>query len=241
MEECVSGHVSLNAEPEAVSPPFDLLCLSHLRCDFVYQRPQHLLSRCAEQRRVFFFEEPVFVDGPASLDVSQRHARLFVVTPLLPMRFSVLEEPADRLHMQPINETVRDEIDALQRELLEEMMSKYAIEAYVLWYYTPMALPFSDHLKPLATVYDCMDELSAFKHAPAALPQYEEELFKRADVVFTGGQSLYEAKRHRHPQVYAFPSSVDAAHFRKAFGVQHDPADQVEIPHPRLGFYGVLD
>ncbi len=111
----------------------------------------------------------------------------------------------------------------------------------MLWYYTPMALSFSEHLKPLATVYDCMDELSAFKNAPLALQEREAELFERADLVFTGGQSLYEAKRQRHPRVYAFPSSVDATHFRQARATQQDPIDQAQIPHPRLGFYGVLD
>ena len=88
------------------------------------------------------------------------------------------------------------------------------IGTHVLWYYTPMALPFTRHLKPLAVVYDCMDELSAFAGAPPALRQREAELMKRADLVLTGGQSLYEAKRHLHPQVYPFPSSVDVAALR---------------------------
>ncbi len=115
------------------------------------------------------------------------------------------------------------------------------IHSYVLWYYTPMALAFTDHLRPLATIYDCMDELSAFTAAPPALAQHEANLFARADLVFTGGQSLYDAKRHQHPQVYLFPSSVDQAHFARAREPRADPADQAPLPHPRLGFYGVLD
>jgi len=111
----------------------------------------------------------------------------------------------------------------------------------VLWYYTPMALPFTRHLKPLAVVYDCMDELSAFAGAPPALRQREAELMKRADIVLTGGQSLYEAKRHLHPQVYPFPSSVDVPHFARARQPQRDPVDQAGIPHPRIGFFGVID
>jgi UDP-galactopyranose mutase len=223
------------------SPTFDLVCLSHLRWDFVYQRPQHLLSRCAQQRRVFFVEEPVFIDGPASLDISQRHNQLYVVAPLLPKHFSRSKRVIDRLQPQFVDEAFRDEVDELQRRFLDELYALYKIEAFVLWYYTAMTLSFSKHLQPIATVYDCMDELAAFKHAPPRLREQEAALFERADLVFTGGQSLYEAKRQQHPRVYAFPSSVDAPHFHDARLPQNDPSDQMHIPHPRLGFYGVID
>lgn len=237
----VSSDTFLRMSQGDPSLNFDLVCFSHLRWDFVYQRPQHLLSRCAKQRRVFFFEEPAFIDGPAHLDISQRDNQLIVVTPLLPLHFSMLTQTTDRLQMQPINETKRQEVEALLHEMVDELLGLYAIETYISWYYTPMSLAFSDHLAPLATVYDCMDELSAFKHAHSALQEREAELFKRADLVFTGGQSLYEAKRQKHPHVYAFPSSVDAEHFLQARSSIQEPEDQQQIPHPRLGFYGVLD
>src|SRR5437879_5392274 len=82
------------------------------------------------------------------------------------------------------------------------------------------------HLKPSATVFDCMDELSAFQGAPATLKQNEEEMFRRADIVFTGGHRLYEAKKEQHHNVHAFPSSVDVDHFRKARTERSEPADQ---------------
>ncbi|MEJ7616524.1 MAG: glycosyltransferase [Pyrinomonadaceae bacterium] len=125
--------------------------------------------------------------------------------------------------------------------LIINLVDEHSINDYVLWYYTPMALGWTRQLNPLAVVYDCMDELSAFKNAPIALREREAELFSRADVVFTGGQSLYEAKRHQHPNVYAFPSSVETAHFASARHLTEDPVDQVGIPHPRIGFYGVID
>jgi UDP-galactopyranose mutase len=87
-----------------------------------------------------------------------------------------------------------------------------------------------------------MDELSKFRFAPEKLIELEQELIDRADIVFTGGSSLYEAKKDRHPRVHCFPSSVDRAHFTKARAkAPFDPADQEELPHPRLGFYGVID
>jgi UDP-galactopyranose mutase len=104
-----------------------------------------------------------------------------------------------------------------------------------------MALKFTEHFNPVASVYDCMDELSAFKGAHSQLSTLEKQLFRDVDLVFTGGQSLYEAKRDQHPAVYAFPSSIDASHFGKARTNVADPEDQASIPHPRLGFFGVID
>jgi len=201
----------------------DLVCLSHLRWNFVFQRPQHLLSRFAKERRVFFFEEPVFGKGRARLQVTRSPEGVWVAVPHLP-------EGLDE----------RSVLDA-QQALLDEMLHRHAVKQYVTWYYTPMALGFTRHLTPSAVVYDCMDELSAFRGAPPALLQREVELLQRADVVFTGGQSLYEAKKDRHPNVHAFPSSVDVAHFATARRPLPEPADQASIPHPRLGFFGVVD
>lgn len=202
----------------------DLVCLSHLRWDFVYQRPQHLLSRFARQRRVFFIEEPLFTDVPAArMDVSRREDGLHVVVPHLPQ------------------EMRGEETDGVMRELVDRLYQEQAIGEHVLWCYTPMAMGWAAHLQPLATVYDCMDELSAFKGAPQSLREREQELFSRADLVFTGGQSLYEAKRDQHPHVYAFPSSIDAPHFAQARSIKSEPEEQAHIPHPRLGFFGVVD
>jgi UDP-galactopyranose mutase len=135
-----------------------------------------------------------------------------------------------------------DEVAATEQSLLlDDLFLEYNISDYILWYYTPMALAFTWHLEPLLTVYDCMDELSAFKFAPPNLKQREAELLACADLVFTGGYSLYEAKCHLHPNIHPFPSSIDPAHFRKARKKLADPEDQTVIPRPRLGFFGVID
>src|SRR5947209_2022919 len=211
--------------PDATDPNApDLVCLSHLRWDFAYQRPQHLMSRCAKGQRVFFIEEPVFDEGPLRLEVSERDCGVRVAVPHLPEGLT--------------SEVARD---AAQQCLVERLLADYGAQDFVLWYYTPMALRFTRALRPVATVYDCMDELSAFRGASPLLRTLERELLARADLVFTGGQSLYEAKRDRHPRVYAFPSSIDAAHFAQARAAAADPPDQAAIPRPRLGFFGVID
>jgi UDP-galactopyranose mutase len=134
-----------------------------------------------------------------------------------------------------------EQVFDLQRKLLEDMFLKNSIRNYIFWYYTPMPLPIADTFKPEIIVYDCMDELSNFKFAPDALKQREADLFRKADIVFTGGHNLYQAKKNCHDNIYPFPSSIDKKHFIKARKKIEDPTDQAQITHPRFGFYGVVD
>ena len=203
-----------------VSPPSGLLCFSHLRWKFVFQRPQHLLSRAARTMPVVFWEEPVPGDGPADLEQETTPEGVTVVRPRIP-------SGAD-----PV---------ATERALLDGFLARHPMPQPVLWYYTPRALAFSGHLHGHPTVYDCMDELSAFQGADPTLPALERELMRQAALVFTGGYSLYDAKKAQHPSVHAFPSGVDVAHFRPARGTLPEPENQRGVPHPRAGFYGVLD
>ena len=201
----------------------DLVCFSHLRWNFVYQRPQHLLSRFAKHTRVFFIEEPIFHDAEDKLHIEEPMKNVYVVVP----------------HLQHgCNE---QEVLVKQKEMVNNLFSVMEITNYFSWYYTPMALPFSDHLQPKLVVYDCMDELSAFKFAPPALTENERVLMQKADVVFTGGYSIYEAKKDKHHNIYPFPSSIDKDHFVTARTIKTEPVDQALIPHPRFGFFGVLD
>ena len=194
-----------------------LVCFSHLRWDFVFQRPQHLMSRFAATHAVHVWEEPIFVPAPAAPRVEARTIapNLTIATPQL------------------VEGMAEDLVEAALCTLLDDYLGTDRPE--VAWYYTPMMLPFSRHLEADCTVYDCMDELANFRFAPPRLLELEAELFARADLVFTGGYSLYEAKRSRHSSVHPFPSSVDIAHFAQARATP--PANE----HPTFGFYGVLD
>ena len=203
--------------------PCDLICFSHLRWNFVFQRPQHLMTRCARERRVFYVEEPIFHSGIAPRLHIEHSGAVNVIVPHLPEGMSAVHA------------------SHAQRALLEQWIEAEHISEYVLWYYTPMALSFTDRLSPVAVVYDCMDELSAFKGAPPIIKAREAELMRRATLVLTGGQSLFEAKRHQHANIHPFPSSVDVAHFAQARRITTEPQDQRSIPHPRLGFFGVID
>ena len=199
-----------------------LICFSHLRWDFVFQRPQHLMTRLSSSQQVLFWEEPDFHWGIGEARLRRRVSDgVIVLTPEL-------------------DEADRGDADAVLTRLLDEVAADVR-GPLVLWYYTPMMLPFSQHLAADCVVYDCMDELSAFRGAPPELLAREQALIDRADIVFTGGASLYAAKRDRHANVHLFPSSIDAQHFARARGTVTTPEDQAGIPAPRLGFAGVVD
>jgi len=206
-----------------VSEP-DVICLSHLRWDGVFQRPQHLMSRFANRQRVYFIEEPVFGgdDHRLSEKICERSG-VNVVTPYL-------------------SEAARPCANRIVASLLNDFFAQYRVNAPVAWFYTPMALDWlPSSCQPSVIVYDCMDELSLFRGAPAELTAKEAILFAKADVVFTGGRTLYEKKRGMHDNVHLFPSAVDAVHFASARAVPDNQPDQVSLARPRIGFAGVID
>ena len=211
-------------------PQYSIVAFSHLRWNFVYQRPQHLLSRLAAKRPVFFVEEPELdPQGPPRWERSRPQPNIKVLRPHTPIAAPGFQA---------------DQLPALE-PLIGELAAELEDSTVVAWLYTPMALPLAQALGPAATVYDCMDELSLFLGAPPELLSREAALLECADLMFTGGPSLFRAKQARHPNVHCFPSSVDADHFRTArpkepSGIA-EADDQARIPHPRLGFYGVID
>lgn len=182
------------------------------------------MSRFARNHRVFYFEEPIFEEhGPFLRVTVCPTTHVQVCTPILPYGL-----PAAAIVRQ-------------QRDLLDAFLIEKSIAPFVSWYYTPMAREFSRHLEPLLTVYDCMDELSAFAGAPPAMALNEGELFEAASLVFTGGVSLFENKRQQHVSVHLYPSSVDVPHFAAARSVKQEPHDQRFLPRPRIGYAGVID
>ncbi|HEU4622413.1 MAG TPA: glycosyltransferase [Burkholderiaceae bacterium] len=209
-----------------MTPP--LVVLSHLRWDFVIQRPQHLVGRFAQERPVLFVEEPVRGSGTPRIDYREVQPGLTIACPITPLNVGGFA----------------GEQASLVRSLLEQGGEHAMTKRYGgggVYTFTPMAEPIIDAFAPRVVVYDCMDELSAFLNAPAELHERERTLLARADLVFTGGPSLYRAKRALHHDVHCFASSVDADHFGRALepGLHHFAQDG--LPHPRLGFYGVID
>ena len=200
-----------------------LIVFCHLRWDFVFQRPQHLMTRLAEHYQILFVEEPVYTEGQAYLHKTAAAPNVTVI------------RPHTAIHAPGFHD---DQLPTLQTLLADLVPSG---EQPVVWFYTPMALPLLQGFTPSKIVYDCMDELAMFKNSPKQLLQRESALLNMADVVFTGGPSLYQSKRDRHANAHCFSSSVDAKHFRQAQDRAISHPDQAHIPGPRLGFYGVID
>jgi glycosyltransferase involved in cell wall biosynthesis len=202
----------------------DLICFSHLRWDFAYPRPQHLMSRFAKHRRTFFVEEPVF--GAAAPEMRLKmcpRTGVHIAVPAVPEAFTPKQ------------------VEEYRRQLISSLIAEQCIREFAAWFYTPLAVGFTSNLSPLLTIYDCLEELSLVPGASPELMEYEKELFERADLVFTGGVSLFEAKCDRYRRVYPFPDSVDFHHFARARRCAEDPLDQRDIPHPRIGYAGVID
>lgn len=208
-----------------------ILVLSHLRWGFVYQRPQHLLSRLATRWQVLYLEEPVHSEGTAWLDERQILPGLTVLVPHTPLSSTGFAD--DQL--------------AAASLLLQSWLDDEALRIDVTWVYTPMALPLAEAISSDCLIYDCMDELASFKDAPAQLRQREDSLMRVADLVLTGGPSLFQAKHQKNPNVHCLPSAVDAGHFcigRLVPGCdQAGEADRLQghLGRPRLGFFGVID
>ncbi|MBY3326677.1 UDP-galactopyranose mutase [Rhizobium laguerreae] len=202
-----------------------LICFSHLRWDFVLQRPQHLMERFSRERPVFYFEE--FIPTDHHLAYLEIHpfegTSVKAVRPRIPHWWNAAEQ------------------EAALRRLLDDLILLHGGKRPILWFYTPLMFGFARHVDAVAIVYDCMDELANFKFAPPNLKACEQALMASADVVFTGGLSLYEARRDQHDNIHPFPSGVDTHHFHAARCSLPVPADQADIPQPRLGYYGVID
>ena len=182
------------------------------------------MSRFAKHRRVYFFEEPVFDGGRQELRRTVcSNTGVIVITPVL------------------AEGTSPQESAVIQEKMLRTMLRQECISKFIAWYYTPMAIEFTRSVQPSLTIYDCMDELSAFRGAPPAMERNEQMLFREAELVFTGGASLFESKQLKHRSVHLFPSSVDVPHFAQARSFRKEPQDQKPLPRPRIGYVGVVD
>ncbi len=235
----------------------ELVCLSHLWWDWVWQRPQHLISRLAHRYPVLWAEEPRIKIGPPyeGFDVTEERPNLHVARLLFRSDAATfwqrLNETLDRSggHAFKVSEAIQEAgllFGSPAQARLEREVAAYVAAwrrgPLVLWLYTPAVVHFIDLLQPDLVVYDVMDELSAFKFAPPELKQQEQELMARADLVFTGGPSLYAARQGRHPDLHLFPSGVEQQHFAQALAADLQVPDDVSaLPHPMIGFFGVID
>ncbi len=205
----------METNPKSNHLDYDMIVFCHLRWDFVYQRPQHLITRLAKDYKILVVEEPqpTRLNGHSPLEV---------------------REVAPNIHVfRPPVQSIESIGPFLKKHLKNRVFP-------IGWFYSPAFISVLETLEFDSVVYDCMDELSLFRGAPMQLIDQENQLLAAADVVYTGGKSLYESKKLKHHNVFCFPSSVDINHFSNVTG-DRIPDDLQEIPQPVVGYYGVID
>lgn len=200
-----------------------IIVFSHQRWDFVYRRPQQLMSRLAAHRQVVFIEEPQYCETGATLHTYSPLPGVLVCQPQTPV-----DQPG-----------FHDDHLPYLRNLLRQVVRDF--DDHIAWFYTPMALPLLQELRSQLVVYDCMEDCASFQSGSKQLPQRESALLKTADLVLAGGQSVFQSRRERHSNLHYLPSGVDVAHFETALDRVNSHCAHREIPGPRLGYYGVLD
>lgn len=220
-------------KPDSLPDPYPILVHSHLRWDWVWQRPQQFLSRLSHRHPVLFIEEPIGADnGAARLELREVDSlpNVIVVQSHLPKPMM-----ADR-----------ETLEAEQKRLVQKALGGPLASRFkrpVQWFYDPMAtVAFASQLNERAIVYDCMDQLSQFRGAPPELVRRERELLALADVVFAGGPKIHKAKRTLNPNCHCYGCGVDEQHFGQARKRSTEvPGDLARLGHPRLGYFGVVD
>jgi len=204
---------------------------SHLRWDFVWQRPQQILSRLAQRHPVLFLEEPVNSPDEPRLIISATRSGVIRAVPAFPRE---IEEPDEK-----IDAVVRLLVDAVRED--PALVGRF--DSPVHWFYSPMTAPaVLESFDSQGVVYDCMDELANFKFAPPTIAAREQFLLQRADLVFTGGHALYKAKSSQHRNTHFFGCGVDVQHFARAHAPDTIvPVEVASLPKPVLGYFGVID
>ncbi len=197
----------------------DLVVFSHLRWTFVWQRPQHLISRLARNRRTWFIEEPLATDVSEPILRTEDHGHV---------RRVWLEVPGPERHL--------DFGDPAAVSYAHEVMTLVGdAPARVTWLYTPMAFELARVLDPAVLVYDVMDDLASFRAAPAALRLRHRQALEAATLVFAGGRSLHWAVTAQRPDAQLFPSGVEPEHYASG------PRERSEADRPVAGYMGVID
>lgn len=231
------GPSALEGLPEPVSGSgrharLSIIAHSHLRWDFVWQRPQQVLSRLAQHHPVLFVEDAVDGNGPARIELSQPLDNLVRAVPVVP-----------GCSRDSVDATCASILPLLARELRSHPLLAPRFATPVQWFYSPLTAPaFIGRFGALGAVYDCMDELANFRFAPPDIEARERFLLARCGVVFTGGYGLYESRSRQHANTHFHGCGVDVDHFGKARCEQTVvPAELAALAQPILGYFGVID
>jgi glycosyltransferase involved in cell wall biosynthesis len=208
---------------------------------------KHLVRRLAQRNRVLWVESlgnrPPRVAARRDLrriamklgafardmlgTLREPEPNVWLLTPLAVPRYG--DPKIDRINRVVVTSAVR------------AAMRRLHFERPITYTFVPASVWAAGSLGEERLVYHCVDDFGAFEGASPAIVRYEEELCRRADAVIACSQPLYESRRRWNPNTFLVRHGVEHAHFARALDPQlAEPADLAAIPHPRIGFHGLI-
>ena len=229
---------------EAMLRDQDIICLSSIDWDFIWQGHQEIMSSLAQQgNRVLFIENtgvrtPNFHDLPrlrrrlwnwwhATKGFRQERENLYIYSPLIfPFPYSRLACWMNR---------------ALLLRALQRWMRTVGFRHSIVWTFlpTPLARDLIRALEPELTVYYCIDDFLSSSPGARRIRRSESQVFREANLVFVTSEKLQQRAAQFNERVYLFPFGVDFERFAKTrTDARQLPRELQHLPRPVVGYVG---
>jgi len=131
----------------------------------------------------------------------------------------------------------------LIRLSLKLLLGRLGVRHPVTWFVVPHLAGVVGRLGERLSVYYCIDDYASLPDVDAAaVREMDDELTRRADLVFVASETLLARKSRLNPETYVSPHGVDFAHFVRAQDpALAIPADIAALPRPIVGFFGLIE
>lgn len=222
----------------------DIICISSIDWDFIWQGHQEIMSVLAKNGNRVLFIENTGVRAPTVKDISRiRHRflnwkkgfkgirkeleNLYVYSPLaLPLPYSRLAIKINKM---------------LMLSVIRRWMASMEFHNPVVWTFLPtgLALDLANALDPSIFIYYCIDDFSSSSKGARRIVKIERKVIKRADLVFTTSQKLYEKCLVLNKETYRFPFGINMDNYnRTRESPVNVPVDIRNVKHPVVGYVG---
>lgn len=224
----------------------DVLCISSIDWDFIWQGHQEIMSRLAAEGHRVLFVENTGVRPPRLSDLPRLRHRvtnwrkgtkgfreerpnLFVHSPIvLPLPYSRVARWVNRQVML---------------RSLNRWMRAIGFSRPVVWTFlpTPLARDVIRSIDSSLTIYYCIDDLASSSAEARRIASSEIALFREADLVFVTSEKLRARAAETSPHVHLFPFGVNLGTFERVRTEEAPiPGDLAALPRPVAGYVGGL-
>ena len=222
----------------------DIVCISSIDWDFIWQGHQQIMATFAEQgNRVLFIENtgvrrPTLRDLPrlahrlrnwwkSTKGFREERPHLFVYSPvILPFPYARL---ARRLNRR------------LLTKAIQRWMQAIGVRRPIVWTFlpTPLARDLIQALDPEVTIYYCIDDLASSSPQARWIKDSETKLFQEADLVFVTSEKLRQRAAQFRRDVFLFPFGVDFERFERVrTSIDGVPEELQRLTRPIIGYIG---